>query len=128
MKPDNSFNNFIEGDCNRLARSAGFAVANNPGATAFNPLLLEAMSAGATVAGCKGGVEDLIIKGQTAVVFDPDDELSIYGSLQQLLNKREMARQLARGAQEHLRENYTVSKMVSSILQTYSEAQNQFNR
>jgi chromosomal replication initiator protein len=35
-----SFDNFIEGDCNRLARSAGFAVANNPGKTAFNPLLL----------------------------------------------------------------------------------------
>ena len=35
-----SFDNFIEGDCNRLASSAGFAVANNPGKTAFNPLLL----------------------------------------------------------------------------------------
>lgn len=35
-----SFDNFIEGDCNRLARSAGFAVANNPGKTSFNPLLI----------------------------------------------------------------------------------------
>ncbi len=35
-----SFDNFIEGDCNRLARSAGFAVASNPGKTAFNPLLI----------------------------------------------------------------------------------------
>jgi chromosomal replication initiator protein len=35
-----SFDNFIEGDCNRLARSAGYAVGNNPGKTAFNPLLL----------------------------------------------------------------------------------------
>jgi chromosomal replication initiator protein len=35
-----SFDTFVEGDCNRLARSAGFAVANNPGKTAFNPLLL----------------------------------------------------------------------------------------
>jgi chromosomal replication initiator protein len=34
-----SFENFIEGDCNRLARSAGHAVASNPGKTAFNPLL-----------------------------------------------------------------------------------------
>ena len=30
----------MEGDCNRLARSAGFAVANKPGGTAFNPLLI----------------------------------------------------------------------------------------
>lgn len=35
-----SFDNFVEGDCNRLARSAGYAVAQNPGKTAFNPLLI----------------------------------------------------------------------------------------
>jgi len=40
LNADYSFQNFIEGDCNRLARSAGFAVANKPGGTAFNPLLL----------------------------------------------------------------------------------------
>lgn len=35
-----TFDNFIEGDCNRLARSAGLAVANKPGGTAFNPLVI----------------------------------------------------------------------------------------
>lgn len=40
LNPDNSFTNFIEGECNRLARSAGFAVGNNPGGTAFNPLFI----------------------------------------------------------------------------------------
>ncbi len=35
-----SFDNFIEGDCNRLARSAGLAIAKNPGKTAFNPLFI----------------------------------------------------------------------------------------
>lgn len=35
-----SFDNFVEGDCNRLARSAGWAIAENPGKTAFNPLLV----------------------------------------------------------------------------------------
>lgn len=40
LNPTYSFTNFIEGDCNRLARSAGFAVAKNPGGTAFNPLLI----------------------------------------------------------------------------------------
>lgn len=34
-----SFDNFLEGDSNRLARSAGLAVANKPGGTSFNPLL-----------------------------------------------------------------------------------------
>ncbi len=40
LNPNYSFENFIEGDCNRLARSAGYAVANKPGGTAFNPLLV----------------------------------------------------------------------------------------
>lgn len=40
LNPDNSFANFVEGECNRLARSAGFAVGNKPGGTAFNPLLI----------------------------------------------------------------------------------------
>ncbi len=89
---------------------------------AFNPLLLEAMSAGAAVAGCKGGVDDLIIEGKTAIAFDPDDELSIYNSLRRLLDSHELARQLAGGAQQHLRENHSVSKMISSILRIYHNA------
>ena len=35
-----NFENFIEGDCNRLARSAGLTIAENPGKTAFNPLFI----------------------------------------------------------------------------------------
>lgn len=35
-----TFENFVEGDCNRLARSAAFAVAQKPGVTSFNPLMI----------------------------------------------------------------------------------------
>ena len=34
------FERFIEGDCNRLARSAGIAIAENPGKNSFNPLFV----------------------------------------------------------------------------------------
>ncbi len=40
LKPDNTFENYVEGECNSLARAAGFAVAQNPGGTAFNPLMI----------------------------------------------------------------------------------------
>ncbi|UTW62578.1 chromosomal replication initiator protein DnaA [bacterium SCSIO 12741] len=40
LNPNYSFDTFVEGDSNRLARSAGFAVSNKPGGTAFNPLLI----------------------------------------------------------------------------------------
>ena len=35
-----TFERFIEGDCNRLARSASWAIAQQPGATSFNPFLI----------------------------------------------------------------------------------------
>ena len=40
LNPSYTFQSFIEGDCNRLARSAGYAVAKKPGGTAFNPLVI----------------------------------------------------------------------------------------
>ncbi|MBA4849251.1 chromosomal replication initiator protein DnaA [Emticicia sp. BO119] len=40
LNPNYTFDNFVEGDCNRLARAAGFAVASKPGVTSFNPLMI----------------------------------------------------------------------------------------
>ncbi len=40
LNPNYNFENFIEGDSNRLARSASMAVSNKPGGTSFNPLLI----------------------------------------------------------------------------------------
>ena len=40
LNPNYNFESFLEGDSNRLARSAGMAVANKPGGTSFNPLLI----------------------------------------------------------------------------------------
>ncbi|MFB6342225.1 chromosomal replication initiator protein DnaA [Saccharicrinis sp. FJH2] len=40
LNPNNSFNNFIEGDCNKVACSAGNAIASKPGKTPFNPLFV----------------------------------------------------------------------------------------
>ena len=40
LNQDKNFDGFVEGECNRLARAAGYAIAENPGKTAFNPLFL----------------------------------------------------------------------------------------
>lgn len=40
LNPNYLFETFVEGDCNRLARSAGHAVAKKPGITSFNPLMI----------------------------------------------------------------------------------------
>ena len=40
LNPAYTFESFIEGDGNRLARSAALAVAKQPGTTSFNPMLI----------------------------------------------------------------------------------------
>lgn len=40
LNPMYNFDTYIEGDCNRLARSAGIAIAKKPGITSFNPLVV----------------------------------------------------------------------------------------
>ncbi len=40
INPNYTFDSYVEGECNRLARSAGMAVAAKPGTTAFNPLVI----------------------------------------------------------------------------------------
>lgn len=36
----NQFYNFVEGDCNRFAKAASFALAESPGMTPYNPLMI----------------------------------------------------------------------------------------
>jgi chromosomal replication initiator protein len=40
LNPIYTFDNFIKGESNQLARAAASAVANNPGGTSFNPLVI----------------------------------------------------------------------------------------
>lgn len=40
LNPNYTFENYVEGDCNRVARSAGLHVAKKPGTTSFNPLVV----------------------------------------------------------------------------------------
>ncbi len=40
LNPNYTFESFVEGDCNRVARRAGKTVAEKPGSTSFNPLVI----------------------------------------------------------------------------------------
>lgn len=44
LNPKYTFDNFFEGSSNKLARTAGETIANNPGKTAFNPLFVHGCS------------------------------------------------------------------------------------
>lgn len=87
----------------------------------YNHNLLEAMSVGMAVAGCEGCCEDILIKNETGVIFDPNDEMSIYSSLQELFDKRQQTRQFAQNAQQYLKQNHSVSVMVDSLVDVYQQ-------
>ncbi|MCF0164719.1 MAG: chromosomal replication initiator protein DnaA [Bacteroidales bacterium] len=40
LNPTYNFNNFVEGECNRLGRTAGMSIAANPGKSTFNPFFI----------------------------------------------------------------------------------------
>jgi glycosyltransferase involved in cell wall biosynthesis len=94
----------------------------------FSVFLLEAMAVGTAVAACWGGVDDLIVPNQTAIVFEPESEPSIRQTLKQLLDGHDVARRLATTAQEHIRARYSVSAMISATLKVYGEVQQQYKR
>jgi glycosyltransferase involved in cell wall biosynthesis len=89
----------------------------------FDAQLLEAMSVGLAVVGASERVSGLMVEGQTAVSWDPEDELNIYGCLKTLLGQRDKSRQIALNAQAHLRQHNSVSAMVDRLVNTYIEAQ-----
>ena len=93
----------------------------------FNLMLLEALSAGVAVAGCKGGVDDLIIKGQTAAILEKNDEQNIYFCIRHFLDNPQAARELAVSAQNYVRNNHTVSKMFAETIECYRNAQTRYN-
>lgn len=92
----------------------------------FDPLLLEAMGSGLIVASCEDELNELVISDETAVVFDINDELSIYESLRRLLSRPEESRKLAQRALKYLKENNSVSGMISTFLGLYRSAQSSF--
>jgi glycosyltransferase involved in cell wall biosynthesis len=89
----------------------------------FDGFLLEAMSLGVAVVACKGGVDDLIVHENTALVYERNNETSLRQALVRLLKDPEYARRLAASAQAYVRRRYSVGAMISATLDTYIEAQ-----
>jgi glycosyltransferase involved in cell wall biosynthesis len=89
----------------------------------FDDQLLEAMAVGLAVVGSPETTSGLLHDGQTAIFWDLQDELNIYGCLKNALGQREKSRRLAQNAQTHLSQHNSVSSMVDKLMSTYIEAQ-----
>jgi glycosyltransferase involved in cell wall biosynthesis len=87
----------------------------------FDSAVIEAAGAGVVVLADKNNIEEFLQDESTSVLFDSGDELSIYSSLQKILDNKELAKSIAMNSQNILRCNYTVSSMVGDLLKIYSE-------
>ena len=88
----------------------------------FDPALIEAAASGLAIAADKDNAEEFLQDGSTSVLFDSNDELSIYSVLQKLLDDKLFARSIASAAQNYLRSNNSVSSMVNELLKIYESA------
>ncbi len=79
LNPNYTFNTYIEGDCNRLARSAGFAVATKPGITSFNPLMV--------YGGVGLGKTHLVQAIGNEIKNGPEDKFVLYVSSEKFVNQ-----------------------------------------
>jgi chromosomal replication initiator protein len=74
-----TFDSYIEGACNRLARSAGVAVASKPGTTSFNPLMI--------YGGVGLGKTHLVQAIGNKIKEDFDDKFILYVSSEKFTNQ-----------------------------------------
>lgn len=79
LNPTYTFNSYIEGDCNRLARSAGYAVATKPGVTSFNPLMV--------YGGVGLGKTHLVQAIGNEIKDGPEDKFVLYVSSEKFVNQ-----------------------------------------
>jgi glycosyltransferase involved in cell wall biosynthesis len=87
----------------------------------LDPAIIEAASAGLAIATDYTNADNMLQNNQTAIFFDGRDELSIYSTLQKLLDDRQLAVRLASAVQEYLRNNNSVSTMVDDLLGIYAQ-------
>ncbi|MGA1794917.1 MAG: hypothetical protein ACMUIL_03560 [bacterium] len=80
----------------RVILTAGDIFAAPATSEHFNLMQQVAMGAGAAVAICKDEIDDTIIDKNTVVVFDSDNELSIYDGLRHLLGRMVLSRKMAK--------------------------------
>jgi glycosyltransferase involved in cell wall biosynthesis len=104
----------------RAMRSADFYVVPAP-CRRFQDTTLMAMAAGLAILAPTGTLEDYLIDGETARLFEPnraDDLARKWGAL---LEDRGAARQLAHGALDYVRAHHQASKMVSAAAALYRQ-------
>jgi glycosyltransferase involved in cell wall biosynthesis len=76
-------------------------------------VVMEAMAAGRpVVATAVAGCSELIANGATGILVPPHDAEALAGAIARLLDDGALARQLGKAAQQHVREHYSLERLV----------------
>lgn len=87
----------------------------------FSMATLTAMASGLAVVAPTGTMEDYLIDGETARLFDPTRPKDLAAVLTALLEDRSSARDLAHGALDYVRTHHQASAMVTATARRYRE-------
>jgi len=101
-------------------RGADFYVVPAP-PERFTMGTLYAMALGLTVIASTGLIEDYVIDGQTARLFDPGRHGDLCEKIVALLNDHQSARRLAHGGQDYVRSHHQASAMVRDMAALYRD-------
>jgi len=69
----------------------------------------------------RGHIYDFALPGRTAVEFSPDSAEDLADRILELANQPHAARSIAYAAQEHIKQNHSVSRMTGEMLALYAE-------
>lgn len=88
----------------------------------FGLVVAEAMAAGKPVAAAAvGGVKELVVTGETGLLFPPEDHEALAAAVAELLGDRELARRLGASGAVRAKENFSVATMTDKTLDVYSD-------
>jgi glycosyltransferase involved in cell wall biosynthesis len=88
----------------------------------FPMSVLEAYACGKPVIASKvGGLEDLIINGETGLLFEAGNIKRLTRSIFNLINSDNIAKEMSLKSKNFVRENFTVEKVVEGLEKVYEE-------
>jgi glycosyltransferase involved in cell wall biosynthesis len=87
--------------------------------------ILEAMAAcKPVIATALDGNNEIIINGQTGLLVPPADPAALAGAIRTVLSDPVLARRLAAGGKARVQQEFSVERMVESVMQVYEELVN----
>lgn len=86
----------------------------------FGIILIEAMRVGKAVIGSKvGGMQEIVVDGETGFLIEPENRTELYNRLKQLIDSREIRESFGRNGYERMQRLFSQKQMIDNSLAFY---------